>query len=442
FLASLARDGDFETITTMVIRMVVIVAVIAGSRKASLWLYETTLRALFPTAYIAVSDPSYLWVMAWMAQDPSAQKQITDFQLSTEEWRQVRKSSASALRRSAETNKGGTVQNSSPSVGEQNASWAEGDIIGQIIPTYRYSIRLRHEGKYLWVKRRMSSFARSRLRTVDHIQIRTLFWQKDVLKRFLVAAHQSYFAKEDRELLIFNANRIVAKWQSPVSRPVRPWSSVILPDNMKEDLITDIGKFLSDKEVQWYAARGIPHRRGYLFHGTPGSGKTTLATAIASKLRLDIYVVNPSQRGMDDAKLSKLFRDCPARSVILIEDIDCIFPRNRGRNNVTLDGSDGEPTSSTTEGFDDIPNEPPVTPMFGGKHDLAPSTVTLSGLLNAIDGVSSQEGCILIASTNHPERLDPALSRAGRFDVHLAFFHASRAQARALFLHFYPLEDF
>jgi hypothetical protein len=87
--------------------------------------------------------------------------------------------------------------------------------------------------------------------------------------------------------------RINPTWQSPVSRPARPWSSVILPGTVKEDLLRDVQKFLSEKEMSWYAARGeagtnqvmakhsltpgIPHRRGYLFAGEPGSGKTTLS---------------------------------------------------------------------------------------------------------------------------------------------------------------------
>lgn len=75
--------------------------------------------------------------MAWLAQDPAAQAQIRDFQLSTSEWRQVRQGSGNALR--VETQRNGSVAPSSPTVGEHNASWTAKDIIGQVIPTYRES---------------------------------------------------------------------------------------------------------------------------------------------------------------------------------------------------------------------------------------------------------------------------------------------------------------
>ena len=65
------------------------------------------------------------------------------------------------------------------------------------------------------------------------------------------------------------------------------------------------------------------------------------------------------------------------------------------------------------------------------------SSVSLSGLLNALDGVGAQEGRILFATTNHYEALDPALCRPGRMDVHVEFKLASRYQARELFRHFY-----
>jgi chaperone BCS1 len=136
--------------------------------------------ALFSTAYISVTDTSYLWIMAWIAQDPSAQGQIKDFQLTTSEWREVRRKSSNALH----TNGGSTVR--AATVGEQNATWRAKDIVGQIIPTYRaisvsntipaliaadQSIRIEHNGKYLWITRKMINFARTQSRTVDHLQI-------------------------------------------------------------------------------------------------------------------------------------------------------------------------------------------------------------------------------------------------------------------------------
>ena len=178
-------------------------------------------------------------------------------------------------------------------------------------------------------------------------------------------------------------------WSAPISRPHRSWKSVVLPGTVKTDLLEDVQSFLSEEEKEWYGARGIPHRRGYLLHGPPGAGKTTLATAIASALKLDIYVVDPAARGMDDGKLNKAFRNCPPGSMILIEDIDCVMPpRKRGGGKDEIEDDDEE---------EDKPEEKPETDP--GKFGLAKSTVTLSGLLNAIDGVSSQEGCVLFAST-------------------------------------------
>jgi ATP-dependent 26S proteasome regulatory subunit len=58
---------------------------------------------------------------------------------------------------------------------------------------------------------------------------------------------------------------------------------------------------------------------------------------------------------------------------------------------------------------------------------VATSNVTLSGLLNAIDGTCSPEGHVLIMTTNHPEKLDSALIRSGRISVKIAFSHATRA---------------
>ncbi|WRT67227.1 uncharacterized protein IL334_004193 [Kwoniella shivajii] len=435
-ISSLSRHQNMDSFAPLAIRAIALGAILTVLKRFIKYGQSKINRILFPTAYIAVNDPAFHWITSWIAQDPYAQSQIHDFQLSTTESRSLRKKNNQGVLTVGDTKTKGTI-------GEHNASWKMNEIIGQILPTYQHSIRIKHDGNYLWVTRRITGFAG--VRQIDHFRVRTIAFRPQVLRQFLVAARNAFFAKEERELLIFHAKRIQSTWQVPVSRPARPWSSVILPGDLKDEVLKDIEKFLSDKETHWYASRGIPHRRGYLFHGAPGSGKTTLVTAIASKLALDIYVINPAQRGMDDAKMSKLFRDCPARSVILIEDIDCIFPRGRG-NRIQSDDQGDNGDDGAWEDGDGMAenNESVISNMMslGGKHNLAPSTVTMSGLLNAIDGVSSQEGCILIATTNHPNRLDPALSRAGRFDIRLEFTWAIPSQAKALYLHFYPLDEF
>jgi chaperone BCS1 len=67
--------------------------------------------------------------------------------------------------------------------------------------------------------------------------------------------------------------------------------------------------------------------------------------------------------------------------------------------------------------------------------------LTFSGLLNAIDGVASAEGRIIVMTTNHVERLDPALIRPGRADVKMLFDNATSEQAGRLFARFFPNHD-
>lgn len=159
-LLALAKNSNIENILSIAIRVVVVGALIAGLRRAaswfSVWLDRCTylslpssccmsdLSDLYPSAYIAVTDTSYLWIMAWLAQDPAAQAQIKDFQLSTSEWRQVRQGSGNALRGGH-----GAATGSPTAVGEHNSSWSAKDIIGQVLPAYRRSVLAERESHKL-----------------------------------------------------------------------------------------------------------------------------------------------------------------------------------------------------------------------------------------------------------------------------------------------------
>jgi len=183
--------------------------------------------------------------------------------------------------------------------------------------------------------------------------------------------------------------------------------------------LADCKDFLCSED--WYAERGIPFRRGYLLYGVPGSGKTSLIHSLAGELSLDIYVVSLSSKGMSDNTLTTLMGHVPSRCILLLEDLDAAFTRSVSRDS----SSTGAPTTSTTS-----------TPNNTDSNDG--STLSLSGLLNSLDGVAAAEGRLLFATTNHIERLDPALSRPGRMDVWVNFTHATKWQAEGIFKCFFP----
>lgn len=215
---------------------------------------------------------------------------------------------------------------------------------------------------------------------------------------------------------------------------------------MKDLLLDDAHDFLDSKE--WYSERGIPFRRGYLLvrqyfevcgvqfltsfslqYGAPGSGKTSMIHSLAGELGLDVYIISLSRAGLDDTALSALISELPERCIALMEDIDAAFHHGLTRD---LDEEEGDQATPDEKRERDKEKEKEMAAISSPV-----SRVTLSGLLNALDGVGAQEGRILYATTNRYTALDPALCRPGRMDLHVEFKLASKYQARELFKCFY-----
>ena len=158
-------------------------------------------------------------------------------------------------------------------------------------------------------------------------------------------------------------------------------------------------------------------------YGAPGSGKTSIIHSLAGELGLDVYIVSLSRSGLDDNALQELIADLPEKCIALMEDIDAAFHHSISRaaenpEKKLITGDKGPESSS---------NDTPK--------------ISLSGLLNALDGVGAQEGRLLFATTNRYETLDAALRRPGRMDVHVEFKLASQYQAAELFKRFYMPDE-
>ena len=203
-------------------------------------------------------------------------------------------------------------------------------------------------------------------------------------------------------------------WERLFEKPLRPAASVILPEGESvESLIADVEHFFAERD--WYENMGIPHRRGYLFEGVAGTGKTSSILAIAAALGKDISVLRLSDPNIDDVTLTNLLHNMPNGSVLLLEDIDAAFTRR-----VRIEGDNGDVRE------------------VRAKRTMDAEGLTFSGLLNALDGALAAENRVIFMTTNHVEQLDPALIRPGRVDKRITFGYATASQATRLYERFFP----
>ena len=178
---------------------------------------------------------------------------------------------------------------------------------------------------------------------------------------------------------------------------------------------------------------------------------------------LDIYVVSLSSSWINDSTLTTLMGRVPSRCIVLLEDLDAAFTRSVTRAKDKDKEKDKKKSDSKSDNEDESSSSSSSrSRRHRNKENLSDvNTLTLSGLLNALDGVAAAEGRILFAyvfpmagllltlliihhyhsTTNHLDQLDPALCRPGRMDVWIEFKNASKFQAENLFRNFFPSAD-
>jgi len=264
----------------------------------------------------------------------------------------------------------------------------------------------------VWFSRTENTHERSG-RRVESLTFRTLGRDRAFLQHLVDDVVQCHIKRQGVQSYLYTYND---GWDHMEGYSPRVLESVVLEPGEKEHLLQDIAQFRRAK--QRYERLGVPYHRGYLFYGPPGTGKTSLVSAVAAHFGLSIYTVNLAD--FSDRSLLSAVNQVPRNSVLLFEDIDCMRGGQSRPGADSGGGQSGPATISTKEN---------VSTQNG---------ITLSGLLNVLDGFHAPSGVLFVMTTNHVEKLDQALLRPGRIDYKLYLGKASDHQKMELYRRFFP----
>lgn len=194
-------------------------------------------------------------------------------------------------------------------------------------------------------------------------------------------------------------------WEEAGVSVPRSMNTIAMSDDKKKEIIDNIENFKNNKE--WFTKAALPYKLTYILYGKPGSGKTSLIKAIASEFKMNLCVMNINT--MSDSSLQKALVDMPKNSVLAIEDFDSSSStKDRGISaDVRL------ATTKTVKESNKNESNKNVEDSF--INDTM-SFLTLTGMLNALDGIIPLNDTLIFLTTNNIEAVDPALYRKGRVD--------------------------
>jgi chaperone BCS1 len=255
----------------------------------------------------------------------------------------------------------------------------------------------RLDGRWMWMQRDIQIAAN----VIEKITLSMFGRDRRPMEKFIQDALEHRVARELNRVAIYIPSPYTNEWQRARLGNHRKLDSIVLKAGQTEAILADLNKFFASRLR--YENLGIPWRRGYLLHGPPGTGKTSLVTALASELALNVCTLSLASPTVTDEKIGNLLSTVPPRSVILIEDIDSFFhARDKADSQVKL---------------------------------------SYSGFINALDGVAAHEGSVVFLTTNHPELIDEAAIRSGRVDFKLELDLCDRHQLYWMFRKFFDDEQ-
>jgi len=186
-------------------------------------------------------------------------------------------------------------------------------------------------------------------------------------------------------------------WENEYKTPSRTKNSIYVPEF--QSVFDDIQTFY--KSADRYKELEIPYARTYMFHGLPGTGKTSMIYTLASELKKNLAIIDFSDRDLSDRYIRSALYKMPKDTLLCLEDIDSLFSEDR-------------------------------------KSDK--STITFSGILNILDGVVKNTGLIIFMTTNVLSNMDDTAMRR-RVDYYLKFDIMKKPQVVSMFSKFYPDQD-
>jgi AAA+ superfamily predicted ATPase len=198
----------------------------------------------------------------------------------------------------------------------------------------------------------------------------------------------------------------------------RKINTVILRNNEHERISELINEFVASEN--WHLERGIPYKKSFLFYGEPGTGKSSMIKAMSCETQRHIHYLNLSTIKNDEDFGTLMGKIKLEETIVVIEDIDTqtdiVFERG---DEIVKD--------------EDYIDEKTGLKIKGDKVQK----LTLSAILNHIDGVYNNHNMMLVMTSNHPEKLDKALLRSGRVDERILFCHCEQESIYKMFQNFY-----
>jgi hypothetical protein len=211
-----------------------------------------------------------------------------------------------------------------------------------------------------------------------------------VLQDFVVEADHAYDAGYYLDQTGKSVYVWKGEWCAEALNVNKTRSNIYLDPSLEQQLFEGVKTFLNSE--QYYQDHGIPYKKSYLFHGPPGTGKSAAVYAIANYFNMPLHIV-PS--GTLDSELTYVTSNAVPNSILLFEEID-------------------------------IQSRVPVKP---GEANEPSDSGRLKKLLALLDGYVGLKKCVIIFTSNFPERLDPALVRPGRIDEKFHFDLVDQARA-------------
>jgi chaperone BCS1 len=248
-----------------------------------------------------------------------------------------------------------------------------------------------YKGKIMWMVLSAIESSGSELQKRS-ILLKYFGRNKSILDSFI-----KEFAPKEKKNEIFSYH-YNDSWRKNAPMKKRPIESLALDYEIKQRLLNDIKHFNSNED--WFVSKGLPYKLTYILHGIPGTGKTSTIKTLASYYDKNLCILNIGS--VSDTSFQRALSQTPPNSFVVIEDFDSTKAARKRRTERSEDSN-------------------------GDKHPLSKieecdfTFTTLSGLLNGLDGIENIHNVIIFLTTNHLDKIDPALYRKGRVDHIIEF---------------------